>query len=115
MDEYCKKQNVMGIANVDTRAIIKALRDTGCLVGVITQQTHQVAVCKGSLVAEAVYVVQVDGARTKRVRPWGERGVGEHNPVVSAPCYMLGHGSPPGPISSDHSHHFPLHQTTPTT
>ncbi len=36
LDEYCKQQNVMGIANVDTRAMTKALRDTGCLVGVIT-------------------------------------------------------------------------------
>lgn len=36
LDDYCKKESVMGIANVDTRALTKALRDTGCLVGVIT-------------------------------------------------------------------------------
>lgn len=36
LDEYCKQQGVIGIANVDTRALTKALRDTGCLVGVIT-------------------------------------------------------------------------------
>ena len=36
LDEYCKKMGVMGIANVDTRQLTKALRDTGCLVGVMT-------------------------------------------------------------------------------
>lgn len=36
LDEYCKQQNVIGIAGVDTRQLTKALRDTGCLVGVIT-------------------------------------------------------------------------------
>jgi carbamoyl-phosphate synthase small subunit len=36
LDEYCKQQNVIGIAGVDTRSLTKALRDTGCLVGVIT-------------------------------------------------------------------------------
>lgn len=36
LDDYCKKNNVHGIANIDTRALTKALRDTGCLVGVIT-------------------------------------------------------------------------------
>ena len=36
LDDYCKKQGVMGIADVDTRQRTKALRDTGCLVGVLT-------------------------------------------------------------------------------
>jgi len=36
LDAYCKKQNVIGIADIDTRALTKALRDTGCLVGVIS-------------------------------------------------------------------------------
>lgn len=36
LDEYCKQQGVMGISDIDTRALTKALRDTGCLVGVIT-------------------------------------------------------------------------------
>jgi carbamoyl-phosphate synthase small subunit len=36
LDEYCKKQNVIGIAGIDTRSLTKALRDTGCLVGVMT-------------------------------------------------------------------------------
>lgn len=34
--DYCKQQNVMGISDVDTRALTKVLRETGCLVGVIT-------------------------------------------------------------------------------
>eukprot|EP00798_Chlamydomonas_sp_ICE-L_P008879 gene8879-3759_t len=36
LDTYCKKNNVIGIAGIDTRALTKALRDTGCLNGVIT-------------------------------------------------------------------------------
>lgn len=36
LEEYCKKQDIVGIADIDTRALTKALRDTGCLVGVIS-------------------------------------------------------------------------------
>ena len=36
LDEYCKKENVIGLANLDTRALTKVLRETGCLVGVVT-------------------------------------------------------------------------------
>ncbi|KAK9845580.1 hypothetical protein WJX84_010107, partial [Apatococcus fuscideae] len=35
LSDYCASQNVMGIANVDTRAITRRLRDEGCLNGVI--------------------------------------------------------------------------------
>ncbi|KAK9804592.1 hypothetical protein WJX73_004577 [Symbiochloris irregularis] len=34
--EYCKQQGVLGIADVDTRAITRRLRDTGALNGIIT-------------------------------------------------------------------------------
>ncbi len=36
LDEYLKAQGVMGIADVDTRAITRRLRQDGCLNGVIT-------------------------------------------------------------------------------
>ena len=36
LDEYLKAQGVMGIADVDTRAITRRLRTNGCLNGVIT-------------------------------------------------------------------------------
>ncbi|KAG7671849.1 hypothetical protein Ndes2526B_g07236 [Nannochloris sp. 'desiccata'] len=36
LDAYLKQQKVMGIADVDTRAITRRLRVTGCLNGVIT-------------------------------------------------------------------------------
>lgn len=36
LDQYCKEQGVMGISNIDTRALTKKLRETGCLVGVVT-------------------------------------------------------------------------------
>lgn len=35
LDEYLKKQKVPGIANVDTRAITRRLRETGAMNGVI--------------------------------------------------------------------------------
>ena len=41
LDEYCKQQGVMGIAGIDTRTLTKALRDTGCLVGVLTTDTSK--------------------------------------------------------------------------
>jgi len=36
LDDYCKAQKVLGISDVDTRAITRRLRVTGCLNGVIT-------------------------------------------------------------------------------
>ena len=36
LSAYLEQQNVMGIADIDTRAITRRLRDTGCLNGVIT-------------------------------------------------------------------------------
>ena len=36
LDEYLKEQGVLGIADVDTRAITRRLRKTGCLNGVVT-------------------------------------------------------------------------------
>ena len=41
LDEYCKKEGVLGIAGIDTRSLTKALRDTGCLVGVLTTDTSK--------------------------------------------------------------------------
>lgn len=39
LDEYCKKQNIVGISDVDTRQLTKVLREVGCLNGVITTDT----------------------------------------------------------------------------
>lgn len=36
LPDYCKEQNVIGIAGVDTRELTRRLRETGCLNGVIT-------------------------------------------------------------------------------
>lgn len=41
LDEYLKGQNVRGIANVDTRAITRRLRDSGNLNGVITSDSSK--------------------------------------------------------------------------
>jgi carbamoyl-phosphate synthase small subunit len=35
LNEYCKEQDVIGISDVDTRALTRILRDTGCINGVI--------------------------------------------------------------------------------
>lgn len=35
LDQYCKKHNVLGISGIDTRALTKVLRETGCLNGVL--------------------------------------------------------------------------------
>lgn len=35
LDEYCKRSGVVGLSNLDTRALTKKLRETGCLVGVV--------------------------------------------------------------------------------
>ena len=41
LDEYLKRQNVRGIANVDTRAITRRLRESGNLNGVITSDSSK--------------------------------------------------------------------------
>lgn len=41
LDEYLKAQKVPGIANVDTRAITRRLRETGAMNGVIALNSSQ--------------------------------------------------------------------------
>ncbi|KAF5836604.1 carbamoyl-phosphate synthase [Dunaliella salina] len=36
LDEYCKQQGTMGISGIDTRDLTRALREVGCLVGVMS-------------------------------------------------------------------------------
>jgi len=35
LDDYCKRSGVVGLSNLDTRALTKRLRETGCLAGVV--------------------------------------------------------------------------------
>lgn len=53
LDQYCKEQNVIGIADVDTRALTKVLRSYGCLVGVVTtdasKSTEELVKVRGEL------------------------------------------------------------------
>ena len=51
LSAYLEQQNVVGISEIDTRAITRRLRDTGCLNGVITTDSEKtdaelVAMCK---------------------------------------------------------------------
>jgi carbamoyl-phosphate synthase small subunit len=39
LEQFCKEQRVIGIADVDTRQLTRLLRDTGCINGVITDDT----------------------------------------------------------------------------
>eukprot|EP01025_Chloroclados_australasicus_P025522 TRINITY_DN2547_c0_g1_i1.p1 TRINITY_DN2547_c0_g1~~TRINITY_DN2547_c0_g1_i1.p1 ORF type:complete len:408 (-),score=44.16 TRINITY_DN2547_c0_g1_i1:174-1397(-) len=39
--EFCKEQNVIGIADVDTRQLTRILREVGCLNGVITDDASK--------------------------------------------------------------------------
>jgi len=41
LEQYCREQGVIGIANIDTRALTKTLRETGCLVGVVTSDASK--------------------------------------------------------------------------
>ena len=41
LPEYLEQQNVIGISDVDTRAITRRLRDTGCLNGVISTESDK--------------------------------------------------------------------------
>uniref|UniRef100_A0A7S3QKY4 Carbamoyl phosphate synthase arginine-specific small chain n=1 Tax=Dunaliella tertiolecta TaxID=3047 RepID=A0A7S3QKY4_DUNTE len=41
LDEYCKQQGTMGISGIDTRDLTIALRDVGCLVGVMSTDTSK--------------------------------------------------------------------------
>ncbi len=38
---YCAEQNVIGISDLDTRALTKRLRETGCLVGAISRDASK--------------------------------------------------------------------------
>jgi carbamoyl-phosphate synthase small subunit len=39
LEQFCKEQGVIGIADVDTRQLTRLLRDIGCINGVITDDT----------------------------------------------------------------------------
>ena len=42
LSEWLAERDVMGISDLDTRAITKRVRETGCLVGVITTDPSKV-------------------------------------------------------------------------
>ena len=41
LDDFCKAQNVIGIADVDTRQLTRLIRDAGCVNGVITDDSSK--------------------------------------------------------------------------
>ena len=57
LSDYCASQDVMGIANVDTRAITRRLRDDGCLNGVI---------CNDASISDEVSAAEVTAPRVCR-------------------------------------------------
>ena len=69
LSAYLEQQNVVGISDIDTRAITRRLRDTGCLNGVITTDSEKtdaelVAMCKEWTIVGKDMISEVSSKKT---------------------------------------------------
>ena len=74
--EYLKKQNVVGIKNIDTRALTKHIRDYGAMNGVISSKTDNIDELASKL-NDAPSMEGLDLAKivsTKKIYQWSEKG-----------------------------------------
>ena len=74
--EYLKKQNVVGIKNIDTRALTKHLRDNGAMNGIISSRIHELDDLASKL-NEAPSMEGLDLAKivsTNTIYQWSEKG-----------------------------------------
>ena len=74
--EYLKKQNVVGIKNIDTRALTKHIRDNGAMNGIISSKTVNIDELANKL-NDAPSMEGLDLAKivsTKKIYQWSERG-----------------------------------------
>ena len=74
--EYLKKQNVVGIKNIDTRALTKHIRDNGAMNGIISSRVDELDVLAIKL-NEAPSMEGLDLAKvvsTKTIYQWSEKG-----------------------------------------
>ena len=74
--EYLKKQNVVGIKNIDTRALTKHIRDNGAMNGIISSKTVNIDELANKL-NDAPSMEGLDLAKivsTKKIYQWSEKG-----------------------------------------
>ena len=74
--EYLKKQNVVGIKNIDTRALTKHIRDNGAMNGIISSKTVNIDELASKL-NDAPSMEGLDLAKivsTKKIYQWSEKG-----------------------------------------
>ena len=74
--EYLKKQNVVGIKNIDTRALTKHIRDNGAMNGVISSKTDNIDELASKL-NDTPPMEGLDLAKivsTKKIYQWSEKG-----------------------------------------
>ena len=74
--EYLKKQNVVGIKNIDTRALTKHIRDNGAMNGVISSKTDNIDELASKL-NDTPPMEGLDLAKivsTKKIYEWSEKG-----------------------------------------
>ena len=74
--EYLKGQNVVGIKNIDTRALTKHIRDNGAMNGIISSKTDNIDKLTTKL-NDAPSMEGLDLAKivsTKKIYQWSEKG-----------------------------------------
>jgi len=74
--EYLKKQNIVGIKNIDTRALTKHIRDNGAMNGIISSKTVNIEELASKL-NDAPSMEGLDLAKivsTKKIYQWSEKG-----------------------------------------
>ena len=74
--EYLKKQNIVGIKNIDTRALTKHIRDNGAMNGIISSKTVNIDELASKL-NDAPSMEGLDLAKivsTKKIYQWSEKG-----------------------------------------
>ena len=74
--EYLKKQNVVGIKNIDTRALTKHIRDNGAMNGIISSDTDKIDDLTRKL-NDTPSMEGLDLAKivsTKKIYQWSEKG-----------------------------------------
>tara|TARA_Y100001970_G_scaffold28123_1_gene34404 strand:+ start:789 stop:1895 length:1107 start_codon:yes stop_codon:yes gene_type:complete len=76
LSEYLKKQNVVGMKNVDTRALTKHIRDNGAMNGIISSKIDNIDELTKKLnntpSMEGLDLAKITS--TKRIYQWSEKG-----------------------------------------
>ena len=75
LGEYLKKHNVLGLAGIDTRALVRRIRTTGAMKGIIstTDLDDQSLVAKAKAAPGLVGRDLVREVMSKAITPWNEK------------------------------------------